>query len=74
MSVIVEIRGGESLEKALKVFKRKVMKAGTLKDLRRHRHYTKPSMAKRLKAMAARRRLAAERGRGIKTVLNPRAA
>ena len=28
MSVIVEVRGGESLEKALKVFKRKVMKGG----------------------------------------------
>ena len=61
MSVIVEIRDGESLEKALKKFKRKVLKAGTLKDLRRHRHYTKPSTARRLKDMGARRRLVTER-------------
>ena len=60
MSVYIEVGEGR-LDKALRAFKRKVMRAGTLKDLRRHRYYTKPSTARRLKAMGARRRLATER-------------
>ncbi len=47
---------GDRLEWAIKAFKRKVLRAGILKDLRRKRYYLKPSEAKRLKAAAARRR------------------
>ena len=55
---MVEIRIEESdrLDWALKKFKRKVERAGILKDLRRKRHYTKPSEARQLKEAAARRR------------------
>lgn len=55
---MVEIRLEESdrLDWALKKFKRKVERAGILKDLRRKRHYTKPSEARQLKAANARRR------------------
>jgi small subunit ribosomal protein S21 len=48
---------------ALKLFKRKVQKAGVLKDLRRKRHYEKPSEVRQRKAAAARRRVTSDRGR-----------
>ena len=44
------------VEKALKVFRRKVQRSGVLKDLRQNRYYVKPSEAKRLKQNAAERR------------------
>lgn len=46
----------DRLDWALKSFKKKVLKSGILKDLRKKRHYVKPSEAKQLKAAAARRR------------------
>jgi len=56
--ILAEIILGEDdrLEWALKAFKRKVLRAGILKDLREKRFYIKPSKAKRLKQAAARRR------------------
>jgi small subunit ribosomal protein S21 len=55
---MIEVTLDESdrLDWALKTFKKKVVKAGILKDLRRKKHYVKPSEAKQLKAAAARRR------------------
>ena len=53
----VTVGEGDRLEAALKAFKRKVMRSGILKDLRKKRFYVKPSTAKRLKAAAARRRI-----------------
>lgn len=52
----VRIQESDRLENALKLFKRKVQKAGLLKELRERRHYLKPSAARQLKAAAARRR------------------
>ena len=46
----------DRLDWALKQFKRKVQKAGVLKDLRKKRHYEKPSVVRARKAAAARRR------------------
>ena len=55
---VIEIQLGDDdrLDWALKTFKKKVQKSGILADLRRKRHYTKPSEARQLKAAAARRR------------------
>jgi small subunit ribosomal protein S21 len=55
---MIEIRLEESdrLDWALKRFKKKVSQAGILQELRRKRHYVKPSEARQLKAAAARRR------------------
>ncbi|MDQ3699045.1 MAG: 30S ribosomal protein S21 [Gemmatimonadota bacterium] len=55
---MVEMKLDETdrIEWAIKAFKRKVQKAGVLKDLRRKRHYVKPSAARQLKSAAARRR------------------
>ena len=47
----------DRLDWALKQFKRKVQKAGVLKDLRKKRHYEKPSEVRQRKAAAARRRV-----------------
>ena len=55
---MIEVRLEESdrLDWALKRFKKKVTQAGILQELRRKRHYVKPSEARQLKAAAARRR------------------
>ena len=49
MSITVEVRGG-NLEKAIRVLKKKIMKAGIIKDIRDKRYYKKPSEIKREKA------------------------
>lgn len=53
-----EIRVGEdeSLESALKRFKRKCARAGITADIRRHEHYEKPSVKRKKKAEAAKKR------------------
>jgi small subunit ribosomal protein S21 len=55
---MIEIIIGEtdSLDWAIKTFRRKVQRSGILRDLRRKRFYLKPSDAKRAKAAAAARR------------------
>jgi small subunit ribosomal protein S21 len=46
----------DHIDKALKAFRRKVQRSGILRDLRQRRHYVKPSLARRLKSAAARRK------------------
>jgi small subunit ribosomal protein S21 len=55
---MAEIRLGEgdSVDRALKVLRRKLVKEGLFKELRRRRHYLKPSAARSMKDAAARRR------------------
>ncbi|GJG87320.1 hypothetical protein tb265_25010 [Gemmatimonadetes bacterium T265] len=52
----ITLADGDRIEWALKAFKRKVIKAGLLQELRSRRHYVKPSRARQLKSAAARRR------------------
>jgi small subunit ribosomal protein S21 len=52
----VKLDEGDKIDWALKAFKKKVMKSGILKEMRRRRHYVKPSEARALKAAAAKRR------------------
>lgn len=49
----VAVRDGESIERALKRFKRKVEQSGVLKEVRKREHYIKPSMKKKVKARNA---------------------
>ena len=42
MSITVQVRGG-NLEKAMRVLKKKVMKEGIVKELKRRQFYMKPS-------------------------------
>jgi small subunit ribosomal protein S21 len=51
----VHLRDGESLESALKRFKRQVMQGDIIKDIKRHAYYLKPG-EKRTKAALARKR------------------
>ena len=52
----ITLAEGDRVEWALKAFKRKVMKEGVLKEVRRRRHYVKPSEARQLKSENAQRR------------------
>lgn len=53
-----EIRVGEneSLENALRRFKKKCARAGTLAEVRKREHYEKPSVKRKKKSEAARKR------------------
>ncbi|HEX2206115.1 MAG TPA: 30S ribosomal protein S21 [Longimicrobium sp.] len=60
---MVEIVLGENdrLDWALKQFRRRMIRSGLFKDMRRKRFYEKPSEAKKVKAKAAQRRRAKDR-------------
>lgn len=53
----IKIREGESFDFALSRFKKQVEKAGVVAELRKREHYEKPSIRKKKKTMAARKRL-----------------
>lgn len=52
----VRIRDNESLESALRRFKRQCARAGVLAEVRKREHYEKPSVKRKKKAEAARKR------------------
>ncbi len=52
----VDIKPGESLEKALRRFKKKIEREGVMKVLKARRHYEKPSERRRKKEREARGR------------------
>ena len=47
--IIVPVKEGENIEKALKKFKRKFEKTGVVKELRARQQFDKPSVLNRLK-------------------------
>jgi len=51
----VDVGPNESLERALRRFKKKIEREGTLKTLSARKHYEKPSEIKRRKNRAARK-------------------
>ena len=54
---LVKVREDETLENALRRFKRKCEKSGILSELKKRQHYEKPSVKKKRKALAARKKL-----------------
>jgi small subunit ribosomal protein S21 len=54
---LIKVREDESLENALKRFKRKCEKSGVLTEIKKRQHYEKPSVKKKRKALAARKKL-----------------
>jgi len=50
----IKLKKGESVEKALRRLKKKIDREGTLKVVRNHRHFEKPSERRRRKEKAAR--------------------
>lgn len=53
----IVIREGDSFEAAMKKFKKQVEKAGTLSEVRKREAYEKPSVRRKKKQAAARKRL-----------------
>ncbi len=45
--IVVPVKEGENIERALKKFKRKFEKTGVVKELRRRQQFDKPSVIKR---------------------------
>jgi small subunit ribosomal protein S21 len=52
----VRVKPNESFESALKRFKKQCEKAGILSEVRKREHYEKPSVRRKKKALAARKR------------------
>ena len=59
----VQVHEGESLESALKRFKRKVLQEDIIKEIKRHSFYLKPGQKKRVKEALARKRNRKKRNR-----------
>ena len=51
--IIVPVKDGESIEKALKKFKRKFEKTGAIRELRARKNFVKPSVKKRMQMQKA---------------------
>ena len=51
--IVVPVKEGENIEKALKKFKRKFEKTGIVKELRSRQQLVNPTVAKRLKKARA---------------------
>ena len=52
----VKVREGESLDSALKRFKKKTALAGIMAEIRKREHYEKPSVRLKKKSEAARKK------------------
>ena len=52
----IKVRENESLEQALSRFKRKCANAGVLAEVRKREHYEKPSVKRKKKSEAARKK------------------
>ncbi len=52
----IKVKENESLDSALRRFKRQCAKSGVLAELRKREHYEKPSVKRKKKAEAARKR------------------
>ena len=51
--IIVPVKEGESIDRALKKYKRKFEKTGVVKELRERQKFTKPSVIKRQEKLKA---------------------
>jgi small subunit ribosomal protein S21 len=53
----VRARDGEAIEGMLRRFKKKVQEDGMIAELKRREHYDKPSIKKKKKSIAARKKM-----------------
>jgi len=51
--IIIPVKEGENIERALKKFKRKFEKTGVVKELRSRQAFTKPSIKRRQELLRA---------------------
>lgn len=66
--VEIQIEESDRLDWALKQFRRRMIRSGLFKDMRRKRFYEKPSEARKAKAKAAERRKHKDRKRNERRV------
>ena len=52
----IRVKDNESLDSALRRFKKSCARAGTLAEVRKREHYEKPSVKRKKKSEAARKR------------------
>ncbi len=52
----IRVKDNESLDSALRRFKRQCAKAGVISEVRKREHYEKPSVRRKKKSEAARKR------------------
>jgi small subunit ribosomal protein S21 len=52
----IRVKDNEPIESAIRRFKKQCEKAGILSELRKREHYEKPSVKRKKKALAARKR------------------
>ncbi|HCO74203.1 MAG TPA: 30S ribosomal protein S21, partial [Clostridium sp.] len=57
----IKVGENESLENALRRFKKKCARSGVLSEVRKREHYEKPSVKRKKKSEAARKRRSEER-------------
>jgi small subunit ribosomal protein S21 len=51
--IIVDVKDSESIDRALKKYKRKFEKLGIMKSLRKRKQFTKPSIVRRAEVLNA---------------------
>lgn len=51
--LIIDVKESENIDKALKKYKKKFEKAGILKQLRRRKAFSKPSVDRRMEVLKA---------------------
>ena len=54
---MVKVRDSEAFEQAFRRFKKSCEKSGILSEVKKREHYEKPSVRKKKKSIAARKRL-----------------
>lgn len=55
--LIINVKEEESIDRALKRYKRKVRNTKVIQELRSRKHFTKPSVERRMEIMSAEYRL-----------------
>lgn len=53
LMLVVQVKEGESIDRALKRYKRKFDRTGTMRQLRSRQQFTKPSVARRAEKIKA---------------------
>ncbi|MCL4119794.1 UNVERIFIED_CONTAM: hypothetical protein GTU68_059991 [Idotea baltica] len=51
--LVIDARESDSIDKALKKYKKKFERAGVLRELRSRKHFTKPSIERRAEVLKA---------------------
>jgi len=51
--LVIDVKNADSIDRALKTYKRKYERTGILKQLRKRKHFVKPSVERRTEVLKA---------------------